>query len=193
MGKLIYTGITSLDGYTVDREGKFDWAEPPEDVHRFINDLEEPISTYLYGRRMYQTMIYWETAHTVPGQPPFVLDYARVWQAADKIVYSTTLESASSANTRLERHFDPDAVRQFKDSATADLSISGPDLAAHAIRAGLIDEYRQFLHPIVVGGGQPFLPADVRLNLELIDERRFTGGVVYLCYRALDRDIRRQH
>ena len=184
MAKLIYTGITSLDGYTVDRDGKFDWAEPQEDVHRFVNDLERPVGTYLYGRRMYETMVYWETAHTQPDQQPFVLDYARIWQAADKIVYSTTLDAVSSANTRLERHFDPDDVRRLKESATSDLSVSGPDLAAHAIRAGLVDEYRQFLHPVIVGGGQPFLPADVRVGLELIEERPFPSGVVYVRYRV---------
>jgi len=182
VAKLIYSGITSLDGYTVDSEGSFDWAEPAEDVHTFVNELERSVGTYLYGRRMYETMVYWETAHTEPDQPPHILDYAQVWQAADKVVYSGTLDAVSSARTRIERRFEPDEVRRLKEAATGDVSIGGPVLAAEAVRAGLVDEYQQFLHPVVVGGGRPFLPEGVRLDLELLDERRFGSGVVYLRY-----------
>ncbi len=183
MGKLISTAITSLDGYVADKDGNFDWSVPDEEVHAFVNDLERPVGTYLYGRRMYEVMRFWETAHTLADQPAFVLDYAAVWQAADKIVYSRTLDAVSTARTRLEPEFDPEAVRRLKTEADQDLSISGRELSAHAIRAGLVDEYRQFLGPVVVGGGQRWLPDDVRIDLELLDERRFGNGVVYLRYR----------
>ncbi len=183
MGKLISTAITSLDGYVADTDGNFDWSVPDEEVHAFVNDLERPVGTYLYGRRMYEVMRFWETAHTLADQPAFVLDYAAVWQAADKIVYSRTLDAVSTARTRLEPEFDPEAVRRLKTEADQDLSISGRELSAHAIRAGLVDEYRQFLGPVVVGGGQRWLPDDVRIDLELLDERRFGNGVVYLRYR----------
>lgn len=183
MARLIYTGITSLDGYIADENGKFDWSAPDEDVHAFVNDLERPIGTYLYGRSLYEVMVYWETAHTEPDQPPFVLDYATVWQAADKVVYSTTLESVTSARTRIERTFDPQTVRAMKDAADRDLSVGGPVLAAHAFRAGLVDEVHVFVSPVVVGGGKQFLPDKVRLNLELVEERRFRNGVVFLQYR----------
>ena len=182
MAKLIYTAITSLDGYIEDAEGSFDWSAPDEEVHRFVNDLERPIGTYLYGRRMYEVMVYWETAHTLAEQPPFILDYTQVWQAADKVVYSKTLERVSSARTRIERSFDPEAVRQMKTSAGRDISVGGPDLAAQAIKAGLVDEYHLFLTPIIVGGGKHYLPNDVQLKLELLDERRFGSGVVHLHY-----------
>ena len=184
MAKLIYSAITSLDGYVADLDGNFDWAEPDEEVHRFVNDLERPIGTYLYGRRLYEVMVYWESAPTVDGQPPFTLDYARVWQAANKIVYSRTLEAASSARTQIERHFDPEAVRQMKVGAERDISIGGPNLAAQALAAGLVDECHLFLAPVVVGGGQHALPDDLRLRLELLDERRFGNGVVHLHYRT---------
>jgi len=184
LAKLIYSVITSLDGYVADLDGNFDWAEPDEEVHRFVNDMERPIGTYLYGRRLYEMMVYWETAPTVDGQPPFMLDYARVWHAADKIVYSRTLEAASSARTRIERHFDPEAVRQMKVGAERDISIGGPNLAAQALAAGLVDECHLFLTPVVVGGGQQALPDDLRLRLELLDERRFGNGVVHLHYRT---------
>ena len=184
MGKLITTAITSLDGYVADTDGKFDWSVPDEEVHVFVNDLERPIGTYLYGRRMYEVMRFWETAHSLADQPAFVLDYAAVWQAADKIVYSRTLDAVSTARTRMNREFDPDAVRRLKEDTDQDLSVSGPDLAAHAIRAGLVDEYRQLLGPVVVGGGQRWLPDDARIDLELLEERRFGNGVVYLRYRA---------
>jgi dihydrofolate reductase len=183
MAKLIYSAIASLDGYVADEHGKFDWAEPDEELHSFVNDLERPIGTYLYGRRMYEVMRYWETAHTLADEPPVILDYAGIWQAAEKIVYSTTLESASSARTRIERDFEPEAVRQLKASAERDLSVGGPELAGQAIKAGLVDEYHLFVVPFVVGAGTRFLPDNARLKLELLDERRFGNGVVQLHYR----------
>src|SRR6266571_4334829 len=152
MARLIYSAITSLDGYVADEAGKFDWAAPDEEVHSFVNDLERPVGTYLYGRRMYEVMVFWEAAHTLADQPPFMRDFAEIWRAADKIVYSKTLETVSSARTRLERDFDPEAVRQLKARAGRDITVSGPDLAAQAITAGLVDEYHLFLTPIVVGG-----------------------------------------
>ena len=182
MGKLIYSVIASLDGYVADTRGNFDWAAPDEEVHRFVNDLERPVGTMLFGRRMYETMVYWETAHTRPGQQPFELDFARIWQAADKVVYSRTLKQVSSARTRIERDFHPDAVRQLKTAAQGELSVGGPDLAAAAIKAGLVDELELFLVPVAVGGGNRFLPDDVRLQLQLVDERRFRNGTVYLQY-----------
>jgi dihydrofolate reductase len=182
MARLIYSAIASLDGYVADEHGKFDWAEPDDEVHRFVNDLERPVGTYLYGRRMYDVMVLWETAHTLADQPTFARDFAVLWQAAEKVVYSRTLETVSSARTRIEREFDPEAVRQLKAESESDLSVGGPHLAAQAIRAGLVDEYQLFLNPIVVGGGNQALPDDVRLQLELLDERRFGNGVVYLRY-----------
>ena len=184
MAKLIYSAITSLDGYIADEHGNFDWAAPDEEVHAFVNDLERPVGTYLYGRRMYDTMVYWETAHTLADQPPVVQDYTQIWQAADKIVYSTTLAAVSSAKTRIERAFDPEAIRQMKAAAERDISVGGPDLAAQALRAGLVDELHLFIAPVVVGGGTPALPNHVRLALELLDERRFRNGTVYLRYRT---------
>jgi dihydrofolate reductase len=184
MAKLIYSAITSLDGYVADEDGVFDWAAPDEEVHTFVNDLERPVGTYLYGRRMYEVMVYWETAHTLADQPPSVQDFAEIWQAADKIVYSKTLGTVSSARTRIERDFDPEAVRLIKASAGRDISVGGPDLAAQAIRAGLVDECHLFLAPIVVGGGKQSLPDNVRLKLELRDVRRFGNGVVYLDYHT---------
>jgi dihydrofolate reductase len=182
MAKLIYSAIASLDGYIADADGNFDWAAPDEEVHAFVNDRERPIGTYLYGRRMYETMVAWETMPTDEGQPPVSRDYAQVWRAADKIVYSTTLPAVSSDRTRLERDFDIDAVRQLKSSADRDISVGGPGLAAIAIAAGLVDELHLFLTPIVVGGGTAALPDGVRLELELLDEHRFAGGVVHLHY-----------
>ena len=184
MAKLIYTAIQSLDGYTADKDGKFDWAAPDEEVHAFVNDLERPVGTYLYGRRMYEVMVAWETVHLHAEQPPYIQDFAKIWQAADKIVYSTTLERVSSARTRIERNFDPEAVRQMKARAGRDITVGGPDLAAQAFKAGLVDECRLFLAPIVVGGGNQSLPDGVRQKLELLDERRFGNGTVYLRYRS---------
>jgi dihydrofolate reductase len=183
MAKLIYTAITSLDGYVADEDGNFDWAEPDEEVHSFVNDLERPAGTYLYGRRMYEVMVSWETMDTL-ADPPFVQDFAEIWQAADKIVYSKTLETVSSARTRIERDFDPEAVRQMKASAGRDITVGGPDLAAQAIRAGLVDELHLFVSPIVVGGGKQSLPNNAGLKLVLLDERRFGNGVVHLHYRT---------
>jgi dihydrofolate reductase len=182
MARLIYSAITSLDGYVADEDGNFDWAAPDEEVHTFVNDLERKVGTYLYGRRMYEVMRYWETAQAVTDQPPVVRDYARIWRSADKVVYSRTLESVSSARTRIERDFDPEAVRRMKAQAERDLSMGGPDLAAQALGAGLVDECHLFVTPVVVGGGKRSLPRNVRLELELLDERRFEGGVVHLHY-----------
>jgi dihydrofolate reductase len=183
MAKLIYSAITSLDGYVADEKGNFDWAAPDEEVHSFVNDLERPVGTYLYGRRMYEVMVYWETAHTLADQPRVIRDFAEIWQAADKIVYSRTLETAGSARTRIERDFDPETVRRLKASAGRDITVGGPDLAAQAIRAGLVDEFQLFVAAVVVGGGKRALPDNVRLKLELLDERRFGSGVVYVHYR----------
>jgi dihydrofolate reductase len=182
MARLIYSAIMSLDGYTADADGHFEWAAPDEEVHAFVNELERPVGTYLYGRGMYETMRYWETAHTLPGQRPVSLDFARIWQAADKIVYSTTLQTADTARTRVERDFDPEQVRKLKETAGRDLTVGGPHLAAQAIAAGLVDEYQLFLVPAVVGGGTRALPDRVRLDLALADERRFGNGTVYLRY-----------
>ncbi len=181
MANLVYSGIASLDGYTADENGDFDWAEPDEEVHSFINDLERPVGTYVYGRRMYETMAGWETMD-LADEPRVIQDFAQIWRAADKVVYSRTLETASTPRTRLEREFDPDAVRQMKASAGHDLSIGGPGLAAPAIRHGLVDEYHFFFVPILVGGGTQLLPDGVRHELELLDEHRFAGGVVYFRY-----------
>jgi dihydrofolate reductase len=182
MAKLIYSAITSLDGYSADEDGKFDWAAPDEEVHSFVNDLERPVGTYLYGRRMYEVMAVWETDPTLAGQSRVMREFAEIWQAAEKIVYSRTLETASTARTRIERDFDPEAVRQLKTQAERDLGVGGPDLAAQAIKAGLVDELQLFLVPVVVGGGNQALPDHVRLKLELLDERRFGNGVVHLRY-----------
>ena len=184
MAQLIYSAITSLDGYVADADGSFDWAEPDEEVHSFVNDLERPVGTYLYGRRMYETMVPWETTHTLADQPPYIRDFTEIWQAADKLVYSKSLERVSSARTRIERDFDPEAVRRMKMSAERDISVGGPHLAAQAIKARLVAEYHLFLTPIVVGGGTPSLPKDVRVELDLRDERRFGNGFVYLNYRT---------
>jgi dihydrofolate reductase len=182
LARLIYSAIASLDGYVADRDGGFGWAEPDDEVHAFVNELERPVGTYLYGRRMYETMTAWEN----PGDalPPVALDYARIWQAADKLVYSRTLEAVSTARTRLVRELDPDAVRRLKDASARDLGIGGPTLAGAALAAGLVDELALFVVPVVVGGGTRSLPDDVRLVLELRDERRFAGGVVFLRYRV---------
>ena len=183
MARLTYSAITSLDGYVADRDGRFDWAEPDQEVHTFVNDLERSAGTYLYGRRMYEVMVAWETV-ALADQPPFIRDYAEIWRAADKVVYSRTLEAVSSARTRIERAFDPGAVRRMKASAGRDLRVGGPNLAARAIEAGLVDEWHLFVAPVVVGGGTRFLPDDVRLDLELVDERCFAGGMVHLRYRS---------
>ncbi len=187
MAKLIYSAITSLDGYIEDADGKFDWAAPDEEVHAFVNDLERPVGTYLYGRRMYETMVFWENPPDLPVETPVVQDFAEIWQAAEKIVYSRTLASVTTARTRIERAFDPEAIRQLKVTAGRDLTVGGADLASQAVAAGLVDEYQLFLVPVLVGGGKRSLPDDnVRANLELLDERRFGNGTVYLHYRTRD-------
>jgi dihydrofolate reductase len=181
VAKLIYSAIASLDGYVADENGNFDWAAPDEEVHAFVNDLERPVGTYLYGRRMYEVMLTWET---MDDPSPPMRDFAEIWRAADKVVYSRTLETVSSARTRIEREFEPDAVRAMKAAASADLSIGGPEIAAVALRAGLVDECHLFLTPVVIGAGNRALPDGLRLELELLDERRFGNGVVYLRYRT---------
>jgi dihydrofolate reductase len=184
MARLIYSAITSLDGYVADAEGSFDWAAPDEAVHAFVNDLEREVGTYLYGRRMYDVMRYWETAPSGGDQLGSLADYARIWQAADKMVYSSTLEEVSTARTKLERLFDPDTVITMKAGSDTDLSIGGAGLAGSALRAGLVDEIHRFVAPAIVGGGTSFLPDDVRIDLHLLDERRFPNGTVYLAYRV---------
>jgi dihydrofolate reductase len=183
MAKLIYTTLASVDGYIADKDGNFEWAAPQEDVHAFVNELERPIGTYLYGRRLYETMKVWDDPEAFANEPRVVQDYGAIWRSAEKIVYSSSLASASSARTRIERVFDADAVRGLKEDASSDVSIGGPTLAAHAIRARLVDEFHFFLNPIVIGGGTRALPDDVRVPLELLDEHRFGAGVVHLHYR----------
>jgi dihydrofolate reductase len=182
MAKLIYSALMSLDGYVADEDGKFDWAEPDEEVHGFVNDLSRPVGTFLLGRRMYEVLVAWETL-SVADQPPVIEDFAEIWRAADKVVYSKTLEAASSARTRIERDFNPEAVRQLKATADRDLAVGGPELAAQAFKAGLVDECHLILAPIVVGGGTEALPEGLRLELELLNERRFGNGMAYLSYR----------
>ena len=184
MAKLIYSAIASLDGYVADEEGNFDWAVPDEEVHAFINDLDRQLGTYLYGRRMYETMAGWETDPTLADRSPLMWDFAQIWQAADKIVYSKTLEAVSTAKTRIERDFDPEAIRRMKALAGRDLIVGGPKLAAQAFEAGLVDECHLFIAPVVVGSGKRSLPDNVRLRLELLGERGFGSGMVYLYYRT---------
>lgn len=179
MGKLIYSAITSLDGYVADEDGRFDWGEPDEEVHSFINDVERPVGTYLYGRRLYEVMLAWERLD-LADQPDFMREFAEIWRRADKIVFSKTLETVSSANTRLEREFDSGAIRRLKDEAKHDMTVGGPNLAAHAFKAGLVDECRLFLASVVVGGGTGCYPRNIRLGLRLLDERRFASGIIYV-------------
>lgn len=184
MSKLIYTAITLLDGYIEDEEGRFDWAVPDAEVHAFVNDLEATVGTHLYGRRMYETMAVWQTVGEDPGLPVAEADFAEVWRALDKVVYSRTLDAVWTPRTRLEREFDPEAVGRLKEAADRDLSVSGPGLAEHAFGSGLVDEIHLFVFPIVVGGGKRGLPRGVRLDLELLDERRFGNGVVHMHHRT---------
>ena len=184
MAKLIYLFNVSLDGYIADEDGKFDWGAPDEEYYSFISDLLRPVGTYLYGRRLYELMAVWETDPAAAAQSPGTRAFAEIWQAADKVVYSRTLASASTTRTRIERDFDPQAVRQLKAAAERDLTVGGPTLGAHAITAGLVDEYQLFVWPVVVGGGKHFLPNKARLQLELLDEHQFGNGVVYLRYRT---------
>jgi dihydrofolate reductase len=183
MARLVYAALASLDGSVADEDGRFDWAEPDAEVHAFVNDLERSLGTYLYGRRMYEVMVWWETLD-LGDTPPHIRDYAEVWRDADKIVYSRTLPTVASERTRLEREFDPEAVRRLKASADRDLAIGGPGLAAHALAAGLVDELHLLLVPHVVGGGTRVFPDGVQLPLELLNERRFGNGTVYLRYRV---------
>jgi dihydrofolate reductase len=182
MAQLIYSAIASLDGYVEDQRGNFDWAAPDEEVFSFVNDLERPVGTHLYGRRMFETMVYWERAHLAPGQSKVALDFSEIWQAAEKVVYSRTLASVSSDRTRLERDFDAEAVRDLKLGSEHDITVGGANLAAQALRAGLVDELQLFAVPIVVGGGKHWLPDDLRVALELVEVRQFANGVVYLRY-----------
>jgi dihydrofolate reductase len=183
MAKLMYQAIASLDGYVEDAQGNFDWAAPDSEVHAFVNDLERPIGTYLYGRRMYETMVFWETLSTGGDESAEARDFAEIWRSAEKIVYSRSLQTVSSAKTRIEHDLDPDAVRRLKETSRADITIGGAELAGRALALGLVDECHLFLGPIVVGGGRRALPDNVRTQLELLDERRFQNGVVYLRYR----------
>jgi len=182
MAKLIYATNTSLDGYIEDEDGSFDWSEPVEEEHAFINDLLRSVATHLYGRRLYEVMSVWESPDA--DWPAYMQEFATIWQAADKVVYSRTLESATTTRTRIERSFDSEVVRRLKAASAADLLIGGAELAGHAIREGLVDEYQIFVSPLILGGGKHWLPASVKLNLELLDERRFSSGVVYLRYGA---------
>jgi dihydrofolate reductase len=184
MAKLIYSAISSLDGYVADADGNFDWSMPDDEVHRFVNDLERPIGTYLLGRGMYQVMVYWDTAEVGSGERSAMQEYAEIWQAADKIIYSTSLQQVSGARTRIEREFEHEAIQQLKSAADRDISVGGPGLASQALKLGLVDECHFLLSPVVVGGGKRALPDNVRLDLELLDERRFGNGVVHLHYRV---------
>jgi dihydrofolate reductase len=183
MVMLIYSAISSLDGYVEDRQGKFDWVAPDDEVHAFVNDLERAVGTHLYGRRMYETMVFWETVSTGDDQRAVIRDFARIWRAADKVVFSKTLTTVSSARTRIERAFDPETIRRLKETSGSRIAVGGPELAAQAISAGLVDECHLFLCPVVVGGGKRALPDDLRLQLQLLDEHEFRNGVVQLHYR----------
>ena len=192
MAKLIYSAVASLDGYVEDEQGGFDWAAPDDEVHAFVNDLERPIGTYLYGRRMYETMAFWETASAGADSPAVMRDFAVIWRTAEKIVYSRTLQAVASARTRIERRFDLGAIRSLKEASAADITIGGAELAGQAIAAGLVDECHLFLGPVMVGGGKRALPGGVRAQLELLDEHRFRRGVVHLHYRVSGREIPRR-
>jgi len=184
MARLIYSAISSLDGFNEDPSGRFDWAAPDEEVHAFINDLERPIGTYLYGRRMYEIMQVWETDPALAADSPLTSDFATIWAAAEKIVFSRTLQAVSTRKTRVERDFGPQMIRQLKSAAKEDITIGGPALAAHAFRSGLVDEFYLFLAPAIVGGGKPALPANLRVELALLEHRRFAGGMLFLRYRV---------
>lgn len=186
MGKLIYSTICSLDGYVEDSQGKFDWAAPDEEVHSFVNELERPVGVYLYGRGMYETMAYWETGGSETGRSPVVREFAEIWRTADKVVYSRTLSEVATTKTRLEREFDPAAVRRMKLADDRNLSVGGSGLAAQALASGLVDELALFVMPVVVGSGKPALPSGLRLQLKLVDHRSFDSGTVYVHYRLGD-------
>jgi dihydrofolate reductase len=185
VAKLIYSVIMSLDGYVADRDGNFDWSEPDAEVHTFVNELMRPVGTHLYGRRLYEVMAAWEDPDAFAAEPDYVQEFAQLWRAADKVVFSRRLATPSTKRTRIEREFSADAVRRLKAEAGRDLIVGGPDLSTSAIRAGLVDEFQVFVSPVAVGGGKKYFPEDVRLRLELLDERRFGNGVVYLRYRNL--------
>ncbi len=184
MASLVYSTIGSLDGYIADEDGKFDWAEPDEQVHALVNELARPIGTYLLGRRMYEVLAYWDAPPALHEQPRYVQEFTEIWQAADKVVYSRTLEAPRTARTRIERDFDPEGIRQLKAQSDRDLYVGGPELAAQAIRGGLVDEFQLFVVPVVVGAGKRALPPEGRIELELLDERRFRSGTVFLRYRT---------
>jgi dihydrofolate reductase len=184
VGELVYMSIQSLDGYVADERGEFGWAFPGEEVHAFVNELTRPIGTHLFGRRMYEVMSVWERPEEFPELTQATRDFAAIWRTADKVVYSRTLDAVSTERTRVEREFDAEAVRAMKESSEHDLTVGGPTLAAEAFRAGLVDELQLFVAPAIVGGGTPSLPAGVRLDLELVEERRFDGGMAYLRYRT---------
>jgi dihydrofolate reductase len=183
VAKLIYNAIASLDGFIEDAEGKFDWAAPDDEVHAFVNELQRPIGTYLLGRRMYETLVFWESPPDLEHQPSVAQEFAEIWRDMDKVVYSRTLSTPSTARTRIERDFDVEAIRHLKATASRDLAVGGPELAGQAIAAGLVDELELFLVPVLVGGGKRALPNGVRVGLELLDERRFVSGAAYLRYR----------
>jgi dihydrofolate reductase len=184
MAKLIYGMVASLDGYIEDEDGSFGWAEPDEEVHRFVNELERGVGTYLYGRRMYETMAVWETDPSLARESAHTREYAEIWRDADKVVYSSTLDDAPTGRTRIVREFDPAAVRAMKGSTARDITIAGPNLASRAFEAGLIDECYLLIAPVVVGAGKPALPDRLRLKLELVSERRFGSGMVHVRYRT---------
>jgi dihydrofolate reductase len=184
LANLIYSAIGSLDGYVADEQGKFDWAAPDEEVHTFVNNLARPVGTFVLGRRMYDVLAYWDDPPALDQQPSVIQEFTEIWKSADKVVYSRTLEAAQTARTRIERDFDAEAVRQLKAESDRDLAVGGPDLAAQAIRAGLVDEYQLYLTPVLVGGGTRSLPRDLRIDLDLVEERWFRNGTVFLRLRA---------
>lgn len=181
MARLVYSAIASLDGYVADEAGNFGWSAPDEEVHAFVNDLERPLGTHLYGRRMYEVLVAWETMD-VADEPEVIRDYAEIWRAAEKVVFSRTLTEAASAKTRIEPEFDPATIAELKEASDRDLGIGGPTLAAQALSAGLVDELNLFVSPVIVGGGTRALPDGLKLGLDLAAERRFANGVVYLRY-----------
>lgn len=186
MAKLVYIVNLSLDGYISDATGSLDWTTPSDEMLEFINDLVRPVGTYLYGRRMYEAMVYWETAHTLVDAPAVEKDFTHIWQGADKIVFSTTLDAPSSARTEIERQLDPALVRQLKQSSEQDLTVGGPDLAAQMLQAGLVDELQLFVAPILLGGGTRAFPDGLLQSLELMGEHRFESGTTYLNYRVME-------
>ena len=185
MARLLYSAIASIDGFIEDEEGRFDWAEPDEEVFGFVNELERSVGTYLYGRRMYETMVYWESFPVGLSEPPWIRDFTEIWLSAEKVVYSRTLDAARSRRTRIERNFDHEEVRRLKASAGRDLTVAGADLAGQALLAGLVDELQLFVVPVVVGGGKRWLPRSLHLELDLVESRSFASGVVFLRYRPL--------